>query len=126
MQVGVGIPIPILNEEIMGYCAVRDEDIKAPVVDYEKGYPQRESGNLGLVSYAELKSGSITVEGKKVPTASLSSYAGAREIAATLKEWIGTGEFILTEPAINLPSADAGISLKPMPQRDPDNGEGKL
>ncbi len=126
MQVGVGIPIPILNEEIMGYCAVRDEDIKAPVVDYEKGYPQRESGNLGLVSYADLKSGSISVQGKKVPTASLSSYAGAREIAATLKEWIAKGHFTLTEPAIKLPSADAGISLKPMPQRDPDKGEGTL
>ncbi len=124
MQVGVGIPIPILNEEIMGYCAVRDEDIRAPVVDYEKAYPQRESGNLGLVSYAELKSGSITVQGKKVPTASLSSYAGAREIASTLKEWIAEGHFTLTEPAIKLPSADAGISLKPMPQRDPDKGDG--
>lgn len=126
MQVGVGIPIPILNEEVMGYCAVRDEDIKAPVVDYERAYPQREGGNLGLVNYAELKSGSITVNGKKIPTASLSSYAGAREIAETLKEWITEGQFTLTEPSIKLPSAEAGISLKPMPQRDPDKGDDSL
>ena len=123
LQVGVGIPIPILNEEIMGYCAVSDGDLFAPVVDYYRSYPQRESGNLGLVSYAELKSGLITVEGRKVPTASLSSYAGAREIACSLKEWISSGQFTLTSPAAALPSADAGITFKAMPQRDPEERE---
>ncbi|MDZ4132882.1 MAG: homocysteine biosynthesis protein [Dethiobacteria bacterium] len=118
LQVGLGMPIPILNEEIMGYCAVRDEDIFAPVVDYNRAYPHREAGNLGLVSYADLKSGSITVDGKKVPTASLSSYAGAREIAESLKQWIKSGEFTLTNPAAGLPSVDAGIKLNTMPQRD--------
>ncbi len=118
MQVGLGIPIPILNEEIMGYCAVRDEDISAPVVDYHRAYPYRESGNLGLVTYAELKSGSITVQGKNIPTASLSSYSGAREIAVSLKTWIESGQFTLTVPVAPLPSTDAGISLKPLPQRD--------
>ena len=123
MQVGVGIPIPVLNEEIIGYCAVKDEDLYAPVLDYQRTYPQRESGNLGLVSYAELKSGSIIVKGKKIPTASLSSYAKAREIAQTLKEWIEGGSFTLTQPAAFLPSADSGITLKTMPQRDPEEGE---
>lgn len=123
MQVGVGIPIPVLNEEIIGYCSVKDEDLYAPVLDYQRIYPQRESGNLGLVSYAELKSGSITVEGKKIPTASLSSYAKAREIAQTLKEWIEGGSFTLTQPAAYLPSADSGITLRTMPQRDPEEGE---
>ena len=123
MQVGVGIPIPVLNEEIIGYCAVKDEDLYAPVLDYQRTYPQRESGNLGLVSYAELKSGSIIVKGKKIPTASLSSYAKAREIAQTLKEWIEGGSFTLTQPAAFLPSTDSGITLKTMPQRDPEEGE---
>ncbi len=123
IQVGVGIPIPILNEEIMGYCAVRDEDISAPIVDYNHAYPYREAGNLGLVTYADLKSGLITVNGKTVPTASLSSYAGAREIAGTLKEWIESGEFTLTIPAAGLPSADAGVKLNTMPQRNPEEGE---
>ena len=123
IQVGVGIPIPILNEEIMGYCAVRDEDISAPIVDYNHAYPYREAGNLGLVTYADLKSGSITVNGKTVPTASLSSYAGAREIAGSLKEWIENGDFTLTTPAAGLPSADAGVKLNTMPQRNPEEGE---
>lgn len=125
LQVGVGIPIPILSEEIMGYCAVRDEDINAPVVDYFRSYPYREGGNLGLVSYAELKSGSISVEGRKVPTASLSSYAGAREIASLLKEWITAGEFTLTGASAALPAVEAGITMKPMPQRNPEEREGQ-
>ncbi len=125
LQVGVGIPIPILNEEIMGCCAVSDEEIFAPVVDYQSAYPFRESGNLGLVSYADLKSGSVTVQGKKIPTASLSSYAGAREIASNLKEWIEAGRFTLSVPAAPLPSVDAGISLNALPQRDPEKQEDK-
>ncbi len=123
MQVGLGVPIPILNEEIMGYCAVSDDEIFAPVVDYHHSYPNREAGNLGLVSYGELKSGSIILEGKKVPTASLSSYAGAREIAASLKEWIEAGQFTLSEPAAPLPSVEAGIGLNVMPRRNPDERE---
>lgn len=125
MQVGMGVPIPILNEEIMRYCSVSDEDLKAPVVDYHRGYPYKEGGELALVSYADLKSGSINIKGQKVPTASLSSYAGAREIAATLKEWIETGHFSLTAPSAPLPSLEAGIKLNALPQRDPEQKEVK-
>ncbi len=123
MQVGMGVPIPVLNEEIMHYCAVRDEDLKAPVVDYYRGYPYKEGSELALVSYAKLKSGSINIRGREVPTASLSSYAGAREIATTLKEWIQGGRFTLTAPSAPLPSADSGIKMNALPQRDPDNRE---
>jgi len=123
LQVGIGIPIPVLDEDVMGYCAVRDEDLYAPVVDYHSSYPQREGGSLGLVSYADLKSGLITVNGKKVPTASLSSYAGANEIAITLKDWITAGQFTLTRPAASLPSAEANIKMNTMPQRIPEERE---
>ena len=117
LQVGLGIPIPILNEEIMSFCAVKDEDIVAPIVDYSNAYPQREPGNLGFVSYAALKSGQININGRTVPTAPLSSYAGAREIAQTLKEWIQAGKFLLSRPAAPLPSVESDLILKPMPQR---------
>lgn len=118
LQVGLGIPIPILNEEIMAGCAVKDDAIFAPVVDYSRSYPYRESGNLGLVSYAQLKSGTVEINGTRVPAAPLSSYAGAREIALELKEWICKGDFTLTSPAASLPSVEAGIVLKPLPQQD--------
>jgi len=104
LTVGIGVPIPILNEEVMRCVSVSDKDLYAPVVDYSEAYGQRQPGNLGYVSYAELKSGKITVMGKEVPTAPLSSYPKARAIAGLLKEWILRGEFLLTEPVQLLPS----------------------
>lgn len=112
MQVGVGIPIPILSEEILANAAVRDEEIFAPIVDYSEAYPQGTGEVLGRVSYAELKSGTIVVNGKEVPTAPLSSYPKAREIAEILKQWIARGEFILTEPVAPLPS-EASCRVQP-------------
>ncbi len=98
LTVGIGVPIPILDEEILRYTMARDEDIWAQVVDYSEAYPQFIPGSLGEVNYRELKSGKITVKGKEIPTAGLSSYLKAREIAQTLKEWIEAGKFLLTKP----------------------------
>ncbi len=117
LSVGIGVPIPILNEEILSYTAVKDEEILAQIVDYSEAYPQRKSGSLGEVSYAQLKSGKITVQGKEVPTGSLSSYAKARKIASLLKDWIKKGEFLLTEPVELLPSVESGITFKPLKER---------
>ena len=117
LTVGIGVPIPILSEEILQYTRVSDAEIFAPVVDYSEAYPQREPDILGEVSYAELKSGRIKMEGKDVPTASLSSYPKALEIANILKSWIEKGEFLLTEPVAPLPGAESGITLKPLIER---------
>jgi uncharacterized protein (DUF39 family) len=102
--VGLGVPIPILNEELAAQTAVSDEQIVTQVVDYGGDYPQGVSGSLGQVSYAELKSGQIQVQGQSVPTVPLSSVVRAREIAATLKEWIQKGKFLLGEPQVTLPA----------------------
>ena len=117
LTVGIGIPIPILDEEAVIHAAVRDEDIVAQVVDYSETYPQRESENLGEVSYAQLKRGEISIDGKEVPTAGLSSYAMAKEIASILKEWIQNGQFLLTECTQRLPSSDAGIVFKGLQEK---------
>lgn len=117
LTVGIGIPIPILNEEIARYTAVRDEEIFAPIVDYSEAYPQCQPGNLGEVNYAQLKSGKIIVKGKQVPTGALSSYAKAREIAQIVKEWISKGEFLFTEPVFTIPGPESGITFKPMPMK---------
>lgn len=117
LTVGIGVPIPILNEEILQYTAARDEEIWAQVVDYSEAYPQLIPGSLGEVNYSQLKSGKITVQGKEVPTSGLSSYARAKEIAQILKNWIKTEKFLLTEVAERLPSADSGIVFKPLKER---------
>ncbi|GLI36121.1 homocysteine biosynthesis protein [Desulforhabdus amnigena] len=101
LSLGVGIPIPILNEEMAFYTGVSDEDIVTQVKDYS--FTQSEP--LCEVTYAQLRSGSIMVEGKEVPTVPLSSYVRAKEIAGILKEWIGNGSFLLGEPQHLLPTA---------------------
>jgi uncharacterized protein (DUF39 family) len=117
LAVGIGVPIPILNEEILGYTTVTDAEIFAPVIDYSDAYPNMKSESLGEVSYAELKSGKIKLKGKEIPTASLSSYPRAVEIAQTLKEWIKKGKFLLTQPVAPLPGVESGIKFKPLKER---------
>ena len=117
LTVGIGIPIPLLNEEITAHAAVRDDQIVAQIVDYSEKYPQCIAGSLGEVTYAELKTGSITVQGKKVPTGGISSYKRAREIAAELKTWIQDKKFLLAEPVAPLPSADSGVKCRPLNER---------
>ena len=117
MTVGVGVPIPLLSEEILRHTLVTDADIFAPVVDYAEAYPQRKPDVVAEVSYAELKGGAIKVQGQEVPTSSLSSYPRAVEIAGILKEWIKKGEFLLTEPVAPLPGVESGIVFKPLEER---------
>lgn len=106
LALGIGTAIPILDEEMAAFTGVSDADIVAPIVDYSRDYGHNEGEPLGHVSYVELKRGQVRIEGKAVPTASLSSYVRAREIAETLKSWVEAGEFLLNEPVQALPSAE--------------------
>ena len=117
LTVGIGVPIPILNEEICKYTAVKDEEIWTQIVDYSDSYPNCKPGSLGEVNYTQLKSGKIQVKGKEVPTGALSSYSKAVEIAQTLKGWIDKGEFLLTEPVAPIPGVESGITFKPLKER---------
>jgi uncharacterized protein (DUF39 family) len=105
LYVGIGIPIPILDEDMARYTAVKDEDIVTQIYDYSMDYPKGAPKSLGEVNYKELRSGAIMLNGKKVATAPLSSYYKAREIANLLKEWIERGDFLLGEAQQLLPSA---------------------
>ena len=88
----------ILNEQIAWRTGVDDSDITVPVKDYGRDYPQGRAKVLKHVTFEELKSGQITLNGKKVQTVPVSSYVMALEIADTLKAWIQKGDFLLTEP----------------------------
>ncbi len=105
--VGVGIPIPILDEEILKYVSVENKDIYTKLVD--------KSGKEAIdqkYNYEELRSGFVKFNGKKVPTAPLSSLSVARDIASTLKDWINKGDFELTERVIPIPSEKKVNSLE--------------
>jgi uncharacterized protein (DUF39 family) len=122
----VGIGIPILDEEMLRFTSIKDEEILATVYDYSDAYPQGKPDNLGTVTYAELKSGKIVLEGKEVPTNPMSSYPAAKKIALTLKDWIERGEFSLTEAVQLLPSADSGITLNRLQVKNGSlNGNGR-
>lgn len=120
LTVGIGIPIPILNEEICRYTAVKDEDIYTAIVDYSDAYPLGKKENLGEVDYGELNSGEIVVRGQKIPTASLSSYSQAKEIAEILRDWIKGGEFSLSRPVASIPGPDSGYAFRPLNERPAD------
>ncbi|KZL51331.1 homocysteine biosynthesis protein [Nodularia spumigena] len=101
LMLGVGVPLPVLNEEVVKCCGVQDKELVAPIVDFS--IPRRVRPTFGLVSYAQLKSGRITIEGKTVRVAPLASMFFSRQIATELKQWISAGTFTLTEPVAPIP-----------------------
>jgi len=117
LAVGLGVPIPILDEETLQYCAVRDQDIEAPIIDYSYAYPNGTGEVLGYVNYAELRSGKIKHSGKEIPTSPISSYSRAREICLILKKWIQSGQFTLTQPILNLPGSESEVRFRNLAER---------
>jgi L-aspartate semialdehyde sulfurtransferase len=107
LMLGVGVPIPILNADIVQRCAVQDREILAPIVDFS--IPRRVRPTFGLVSYEQLKSGKIKIEGKTVRVAPLASIYRSRQVAIALKAAIDCGEFLLTAAVASLPRDRAFI-----------------
>jgi uncharacterized protein (DUF39 family) len=105
MAVGLGIPIPILDAEMAMYTGVSDKDLFTKIVDYGSDYTNRIARDYGEVSYYQLKSGMIIVNGQEVQTAPLSSMVKAREIAESLKRWIVEKRFFINKPAETLPGS---------------------
>ncbi len=101
LMLGVGVPLPVLHEQAVANCAVQDRDLVAPVVDFS--IPRRVRPTFGLVTYAQLKSGRITIDGKTVRVAPLASLALSRQVARELKQWIEAGTFTLAEPVAAIP-----------------------
>lgn len=101
MFVGVGIPIPVLDEDVLRHLSVRNKDIYTEIHDYS--VPSRDRPALARVSYEELRSGSVELFGRKIPTAPLSSLKVAREIADALRRQIADGGFLLQQPVMALP-----------------------
>lgn len=110
LYIGIGIPIPILNERMAKNTAVRDRDILTNIVDY--GIQRRDRPTVKVVSYEDLKSGSVEINGKEVNTSSLSSYYMAQEVADKLKDSILCGEFLLTQPAETLSRVGSARPMK--------------
>ncbi|KXB04679.1 hypothetical protein AKJ50_02130 [candidate division MSBL1 archaeon SCGC-AAA382A13] len=109
--VGVGIPIPVINEGVARSTGVSDEDITTNIVDY--GIPRRDKPKIREVTYKELKSGQVNIKGDDKPVSPLSSLKKAKEISKVLKDWIKNEKFLLSEP---IESLSRDRDFKPMKQ----------
>ncbi|MBD1936143.1 homocysteine biosynthesis protein [Microcoleus sp. FACHB-68] len=101
LMLGVGVALPVLREDVVANCAVRDQELVAPIVDFS--IPRRVRPTFGLVSYAQLKTGRITIDGKSVRVAPLASIFLSHQVALELKQWILLSQFTLSEPVAPLP-----------------------
>lgn len=109
LYLGVGVPLPVIDIEVVRRTAIRDEDIPVGIKDY--GVPSRCRPVVRQTTYAELKTGRVEINGEEVRTSSLSSYRNALRVARTLKHWIEEGQMTLSLPTRRL---DASKMAKPM------------
>lgn len=102
LYVGLGIPIPIINERVAESAALSDDQITTNILDY--GVPSRTRPVIRKASYEELKSGTVTINDSDVHASPLSSFKHAKEIAQTLKNWIQEGRFSVTRAVELIPN----------------------
>jgi uncharacterized protein (DUF39 family) len=107
LYLGIGVPIPILDEDLARRVSVRNRDIPVLVCDYSAdGHPV-----VAKTNYEELRSGSVVVGDKTVRTAPLSSLKKAREIAELLKTQVSSGAFPIGAPVQALPERSSVSAL---------------
>ncbi|WP_202318930.1 homocysteine biosynthesis protein [Archaeoglobus neptunius] len=111
--VGIGIPIPILDAEMAKFTAVRNSEIETKILDF--GVARRGRPVVRKVTYEELISGKVEINGEEVRTSPLSSFYMAERIMNELKRQIEKGEFLLTSPVDRIPREEV---FKPMRQRE--------
>jgi uncharacterized protein (DUF39 family) len=97
LYIGMGLPIPILDEALAENIALRNQDLRTRVVDYATGE------TIATTDYGSLLSGQVALDGRTIRTRTLSHNKTARRIAGILKEWVAAGAFVLAEPVAALP-----------------------
>lgn len=111
LALGVGIPVPVLDQDMLKRLIIRDDQITAPVTDYSHDYPMKTGKVLANPTYAELKRGEVIINGMTVESSSISSYQMALEIAEELKAEVTHGDFLLSKPISSLSTTRAMNSM---------------
>jgi L-aspartate semialdehyde sulfurtransferase len=101
LLVGLGIPIPILNEELARSTAITNENIETNLLDY--GIARSDRPTLKKVRYSELLSGKVELSGASIKTSPLSSFKLAYEIMDETAKWIDEKTFFFAECVERLP-----------------------
>ncbi len=91
---GIGLAIPVLDEELAETCSRPNSQIKTVVLDY--GVVRRQRPVVAELSYRELKTGWVEIMGKRARTGSRTSMRISRRVAETLKSWVKEGRFSLS------------------------------
>lgn len=107
---GIGIPIPILDEEMMRCVCIDNEEIQTNILDY--ACPSSSRPVAARVNYAQLRSGSVHIQGKLSRTQPLSNLIKARKIAELLKTQIQRSEFFLSDPVKAFPECTSLNTLE--------------
>lgn len=110
MFVGIGIPIPVLDSELLCNLSVRNKDIYTSIEDYSVQSSNKPT--VAKCSYEELRSGNVFIEGRNIKTSPLSSLYKAREIARELKNRVANKSFTLQPPIAAFPKEAVLNSLK--------------
>lgn len=64
MYVGIGIPIPVIDEEMLKFVSIENKDIYTNIYDY--GVQRKDRPVVSKVSYEQLRSGCVEIDGKKL------------------------------------------------------------
>jgi uncharacterized protein (DUF39 family) len=97
LYVAVGIPIPVLDEEVAAQVCVRNRDIKTRLIDYSNG------DVLDIVNYEDLIQNKVTFQGNRLHARTMTDLKTSHKISTILKQWIRSGEFQLKQPVQRLP-----------------------
>lgn len=108
--VGIGIPIPILNPEVLKRTAVTNAEIITNIFDYAVTSKNRPV--VQQVNYKDLQSGQIELGDRSVSTVSLSSVKKAYEIIRVMNDWIRSGDMLLQRPIQSLPKQSTVKGLR--------------
>lgn len=90
--VGVGIPIPVLSEEVAFHASRSNKQITTVIKDYGKeGKPV-----IGEIDYETLFKNQLILSSKKIPASSMSGIKMASLICEILADRIRNGSFLLS------------------------------
>ncbi len=98
LYIGIGIPLPVLNEETAKYISITDDKIHSTIVDFS--IPRRTKPTFGQCTYSELRTSTVIINKKPTLSAPLSSMALAIEICNELKNTILRKNFLLSEKVL--------------------------
>ena len=109
LLVAIAAPVPLINAAVAQQAAAGDAELQAPVLDF--AIPRRVRPSFGTVSYAQLHTGELSLEGRRLTCAPGHSPRLAAAIAEELVERLQQGRFPLRLPVQPLP---ARPSLRPL------------